>query len=191
MFFHSRLASSFKIAFIFLSGLFLLSAHTNLSSQEEEIVKIKTYISKNGIHPGETFKVALAATISPGWHIHAHELADEFLIPTELILEGKEKVEVIRYSYPEPRLEKFEYSESALLIYDGELILGVLVKADAGLELGSHKLNGSLSFQACDSRSCLPPKKIEFEISFKLVPASQKTEEINQSIFSKLDFGKD
>ncbi len=179
-----------KTALIFFFGLFLFFGYVNISAQEEEIVKINTYISKNGIHPGETFKVALVATISPGWHIHAHELADEFLIPTEFTLEGKEKVEIIKYSYPEPRLEKFEYSESALQIYDGEVILGVLVKADAGLELGSHKLNGTFSFQACDSRSCLPPKKIEFKISFRVVPASQKTEEINQSIFSRVDFGK-
>jgi DsbC/DsbD-like thiol-disulfide interchange protein len=175
---------------ILLSGLFLLFGYTNLTAQEEEIVKIKTYISKSAIHPGETFKAALEAAISPGWHIHAHELLDEFLIPTELTLEGKEKIEVIKYSYPEPRLEKFEYSESALQIYDGEVILGALLKTDASIELGSHKIKGSLSFQACDSRSCLPPKKIEFEISFKVVPASQKTEEINQDIFSKLNFGK-
>jgi DsbC/DsbD-like thiol-disulfide interchange protein len=175
---------------IFLSGLFLLFCFANLSAQEEEIVKAKTFVSKSAVHPGETFKVALEAAINPGWHIHAHELADEFLIPTEILFEGSERIEIIKYSYPEPRLEKFEYSESPLQIYDGKVILGALVKADAGLELGSHKIKGSLSFQACDSRSCLPPKKIEFEISFKVVPASQKTEEVNQDIFSKLNFEK-
>jgi len=181
---------SLKIAALFLSGIFLLFGLTNLSAQEEDIVEIKTYISKSGIHPGETFKVALLAAITPGWHIHAHELIDEFLIPTEFTLEAKEKVEIIKYSYPEPRMEKFEYTESMLQIYDGEVIFGALLKADAGAELGSHKLKGNLSFQACDSKSCLPPQRAEFEISFKVVPASQKTEEINQNIFSKLNFGK-
>lgn len=190
MFSQFKFVSSFKIVSLFLFGIFLLFGYTNLTPQEEEIVKIKTFISKSGIHPEETFKVALVATINPGWHIHSHELADEFLIPTEMTIEGKEKVEVVKYSYPEPRLEKFEYSESALKIYDGEVILGTLVKTDADIKLGSYKLKGTFSFQACDSRSCLPPKKIEFEISFEVVPASQKTEEINQSIFSKLDFEK-
>ena len=176
--------------FILLLGLLLLFCFTKISAQEEEIVKAKTFVSKSGIHPGETFKVALVAAISPGWHIHSHELEDQFLIPTELTLEEEKKVEVIKYSYPEPRMEKFEYSESALQIYDGQVILGALLKAEASIELGSHKLKGSLSFQACDSRSCLPPQKIEFEISFNVVPSSQKTEEINQDIFSKLNFGK-
>jgi DsbC/DsbD-like thiol-disulfide interchange protein len=175
---------------LLLSGLFLLFCLANISAQEDEIVTAKTFVSKSAVHPGETFKVALEATISPGWHIHAHELADEFLFPTEIVFEGSERIEIVKYSYPEPRLEKFEYSESPLQIYDGELILGALVKADAGLELGSHKIKGSLGFQACDSRSCLPPKKIEFEISFKVVPASQKTEDVNKDIFSKLNFGK-
>lgn len=190
MSFSFKFAGSFKIAALFLSGIFLSFGLTNLSAQEEEIVEIKTYISKSGIHPGDTFKVALLAAITPGWHIHAHELLDEFLIPTEFTLEGKEKIEAVKYVYPLPRMEKFDYSESVLQIYDGEVIFGALLKADAGTELGSHKLKGNLSFQACDSKSCLPPQRVGFEISFKVVPASQKTEEINQNIFSKLNFGK-
>ena len=180
-----------KVIPLIIFGLFSLYGYTNTSTGESEIIKIKTFISKNRVHPGETFKVALLVKITPNWHIHAHELSDEFLIPTKLIFEEKEKIEVTDYYYPEPKAEKFEYSESELQIYDEEVILGALIKASHELQLGHHKLKGKFSYQPCDDKSCLPPKKIEFEISFEVVPLSQETEDIHKDIFLKLDFKKD
>lgn len=176
---------------VLIFGLVFLFGYSLSSSEEEEIVKVKTFISKNGIHPGETFKVALFVQISPPWHIHASELSDEFLIPTEMIFEENENLEVTQYYYPEPKSEKFEYSDSELQIYDEEVIMGALIKASSELQPGEYKLKGKLGYQACDDRSCLPPKKVEFEILVKIIPVSQETEDIHPEIFSKLDFKKD
>lgn len=172
-------------------GMILLLGFTNVSEGKSDIVEIKTFISKDGVHPGETFKIAVLVKISPGWHIHASELSDQFLIPTELLFEENEKTEVTQFHYPEPKLEKYEYSASELEVYDGEIILGAWVKTSSELKPGKYTLKGELDYQACDNRSCLSPKKIEFEIAFKSVPLSKKTEFINQKIFSKLDFKKD
>jgi DsbC/DsbD-like thiol-disulfide interchange protein len=172
-------------------GMILLLGFTTISEGQSDIVDIKTFISKNGVHPGETFKVAVLVKISPGWHIHANELSDQFLIPTELLFEENEKIKVTQFHYPEPKLEKYEYSESELEVYDGEIILGALVKTSSALKPGKYTLKGELDYQACDDRSCLSPKKIEFEISFKSVPLSKKIKFINKNIFSKLNFKQD
>jgi DsbC/DsbD-like thiol-disulfide interchange protein len=172
-------------------GMILLLGFTNVSKGQSDIVEIKTFISKNGVHPGKTFKVAVFVKINPGWHIHANELADQFLIPTELLFEENEKTEVTQFYYPEPKLEKYEYSESELEVYDGEIIIGALVKTSSALKPGKYKLKGELDYQACDNRSCLSPKKIEFEIAFESVPLSKNIEFINTKIFSKLNFKKD
>lgn len=172
-------------------GMILLLGFTNVSKGQSDIVEIKTFLSKDGVHPGETFKVAVLVKINPGWHIHANELSDQFLIPTELLFEENEQIEVTQFHYPEPKLEKYEYSESELEVYDGEIILGALVKTSSELKPGKYKLKGELDYQACDNRSCLSPKKIEFEIAFESVPLSKKIEFINKNIFSKLNFKKD
>ncbi len=172
-------------------GMIFLLGFTNVSKGQSDIVEIKTFISKDGVHPGETFKVAVLVKINPGWHIHANELSDQFLIPTELFFEENEKIEATQYHYPEPKLEKYEYSESALEVYDGDIILGALVKTSSELKPGKYTLKGELDYQACDDRSCLSPKKIEFEIAFKSVPLSKKIKLINKNIFSKLKFKKD
>jgi DsbC/DsbD-like thiol-disulfide interchange protein len=172
-------------------GMILLLGFTAISEGQSDIVDIKTFISKNGVHPGETFKVAVLVKISPGWHIHANELSDQFLIPTELLFEENEKIKVTQFHYPEPKLEKYEYSESELEVYDGEILLGALVKTSSALKPGKYTLKGELDYQACDNRSCLAPKKLEFEIAFESVPLSKKMEFINKNIFSKLNFKKD
>jgi len=170
-------------------GLFFLGRQAYVSA-EEEVVQVKTFISKDRVHPGEKFKVAFFVEVNPGWHINAHELADEFLIPTLLTFEEKDNVELLEYYYPEPKLRKFDYSEEELQIFEDKAILGALVSVGKDLGLGLHKLKAKLRYQACDHRSCLPPKTLNFEIDFNVVDASQETQEINQEIFSKIDFEK-
>jgi DsbC/DsbD-like thiol-disulfide interchange protein len=186
--FRFKLRNNLMIILIAI-GLFFLGRHVYVSA-EEEVVQVKTFISKDGVHLGKKFKVAFLVEIISGWHINAHELADEFLIPTSLTFEEKENVEVLKYYYPEPKLAKFDYSEEELQIFEDKAVLGALVSLGKDLGLGRHKLKAKLRYQACDHRSCLPPKTLNFEIDFNVVEASQETKEINQEIFSKIDFEK-
>lgn len=179
-----------KIICLVIVGIFFWALCGNLSA-EEEVVKVETFISKDGIHPGETFKVAFLVKISQNWHINAHELADEFLFPTSLTVEEDKSIKAMKYYYPEPKSGKFDYSESELLVYDGGVILGALVKIGDDVELGEQKLKAKFKYQACDNTSCLPPKTLNFEITFLVVNPSQETKKIHQEIFSKLDFEKD
>jgi thiol:disulfide interchange protein DsbD len=145
-------------------------------------------MSKDKIHAGETFKVAVLAKMSPGWHIHANKLTDEFLIPTEVSLGDIEKIEVLEIFYPEPREEKYEYSDVPLLVYEGEALFGLLIKTEKDIKIGVHKLEGELSFQACDHSSCLPPKSVTFGLPLKVVEDSEETLEIQKEVFAKIKF---
>ena len=112
-------------------GILIFSA--GIISAQEDVVGVETYISKKGIHAGNTFKVALLVQISPGWHIHAHELMDDFLIPTDLMIDENEKISISKYYYPEPISEKFDYSDNELQIYDGDTLFGALIKTGKDL----------------------------------------------------------
>lgn len=179
------------IVLSFLLCLFLLSRFPSTAAQEEEIVTIKAFLSHDGTHPGKQLQVAFLINIIPGWHIYAKELSDEFLIPSELTIEENDHIKILKMYYPESISGKFDYSDVMLQIYEGEVIFGALIKASDGIAQKEHILKAQLLYQACDDRSCLPPKTIDLEISFKVVPLSQKTNEINQKIFSKIDFEKE
>ena len=179
---------------IVLFSLLSLFFHTNFQSieaREDEIITIKTFISQDRIHPGKQFQVAFLINIIPGWHIYAPKLSDEFLIPSELIIEENDDIQVLKLYYPEPRSGKFDYSDTELQIYEGEVILGALFKVSDGIDQKAHILKAQLLYQACDDRSCLPPKILNLEIPFKVVPLSQKVNEINLKIFSKINFEKE
>jgi DsbC/DsbD-like thiol-disulfide interchange protein len=179
---------------ISLFSLLSLFFHTNFQSieaREDEILTVKTFISQDGIHPGKQFQVVFLINIIPGWHIYAPKLSDEFLIPSELIIDENDDVQVLKLYYPEPKSEKFDYSDTELQIYDGEVIFGALFKVSDGISQKGHILKAQLLYQACDDRSCLPPKILDLEIPFKVVPLSQKVNQINLKIFSKIDFKSD
>ena len=171
-----------------LLSLFFLSSFPSIEAREDEIITVKTFISQDGIHPGTHFQVAFLINIIPGWHIYAPELSDEFLIPSELIIDENDDVQVLKLYYPGPKSEKFDYSDTELQIYDGEVIFSALFKVSDGISQKGHILKAQLLYQACDDRSCLPPNTLDLEIPFKVVPLSQRVNEINKKIFSKINF---
>ncbi len=173
------------ICFSFLCGSALIEA------QEEEVVTVKTFISHDGIHPGESFKVAFLLNIVPGWHINGPEQLDEFLIPSELIIDEGDKIKVLKLYYPEPGSARFEYSEVELPVYEGEILLGALIEVSDDIALKKHFLKASFLYQPCDDWTCMAPRTLKLEIPFKVVSLSKNTKEINKNIFAKIDFEKE
>ena len=80
-----------RIIIFILICFFYLCAFVSIEAKEEETVTVKTFISHDGIHPGESLKVAFLLNIIPGWHIYGPKLDDEFLIPSELIIDEVDK----------------------------------------------------------------------------------------------------
>jgi thiol:disulfide interchange protein DsbD len=161
----------------------------NLSA-EEAVVEAETLLSRSGIHAGEVFKLAVKLKISIAWHINANPVSDEFLLPTTFVIEENENIRTLGTFYPQPKKGKFEYSEVELEIYSGQIILGALIQSAQDLAPGILKIKGKVSYQACNDRFCLPPKSLELEVLAKIIPASEPAEEINQDIFSKMEFEK-
>lgn len=171
--------------------LFILISLPLIEAREDEIVSVKTFISQDGVHPGGSFKVAFLLNIIPGWHINASGVTDEFLIPSELIIEENDDIKVLRLFYPEPESEKFSYSDIELPVYAGEVILGALIKVSDDIVRRKHILKAGFLYQPCNDRLCMPPKTLNLEIPFNVVSLSRKTKEINKKIFLKIDLEKE
>jgi len=163
----------------------------SIEAKEEETVTVKTFISHDGIHPGGSLKVAFLLNIIPGWHIYGPKLDDEFLIPSEMIIDEGDNIKALKLSYPEPGSGRFDYSEAELPVYEGEILLGALIKVSDEIALKKHFLKVNFLYQPCDDRTCMAPRTLKLEIPFKVVSLSKKTKEINKKIFSKIDFEKE
>lgn len=184
--------SGFKVIWVAaLLGSLVLTVGADDPVQAEEVVKIQAFLSQNGVHAGKTIQLAIKAEIAPTWHIHAHVLSDEFLIPTNLVMEETEGFTLGEVFYPEPALEKYEYSDVKLEVYEGEAVFGACFQTKTEVSPGSYILKGKFKFQACDHSSCLPPKGLDFEVIVNVVASEQEVEAINQEVFALLKFGKD
>jgi len=159
-----------------------------VAAQEDgQVVDAKILISRDAVKAGETFKAALVLSVQAGYHINDNAPMDEFMIPTTLVFDENPDLEIVEILYPRGRRARFSYSEAELVIYDGEVVLGALVKAKAGCSSGPHALKGALSYQACNDESCLPPKELPFEIAVP-VTAAGGASDLHPEIFAKLRF---
>lgn len=158
------------------------------AGSEGEVLDVKTYVSQDGVHPGETIDIAFLLDIIPGWHINGPELADQFLIACTLMIDEDDTVEVLEIYYPVPETRAYSFSEVKLQVYEGKVVLGARIKVDDAITLGKNVLKASFLYQACDEMSCMAPETLEFEIPFQVVPASKEIKQINQEIFSQIKF---
>jgi len=182
---HSPCRTVLAAALIAAAALALAPA---LAAQtEEQVVEAKGLISRDAVRPGETFMVAAVLKVQAGYHINDNAPLDEFMIPTALAVADDPGFEVVEVYYPRGRRARFSYSETELVVYEGEAVLGILLKAKPGLAAGPRVLKCTLSYQACNNESCLPPKELAFEVAVPVAVSGQGTD-VHPEIFGKLKF---
>ena len=182
----SGMSQILAAVFVFTAAA-MISAPAGVAQDVDQVVEAKGLISRDAVKPGETFKAALILKVQAGYHINDNAPMDEFMIPTALVFDEDPAFEIVEILYPRGRRARFSYSEAELVVYEGEVVLGALVKAKVGCASGPHPLKGALSYQACNDESCLPPKELTFEIAVPIATAGGAAD-LHPEIFGKLRF---
>ncbi len=115
----------------------------------------------------KTFEVHLTANIQSGWHLYSQNQPDDAIaIPTSvkinnnplLKLDGKIKEVGNMEKYKDKILgiSAHQYSEKV------DFIQVIKIKSNA-----KTNISGSVEFQTCDDKKCLPPKTVNFNIALK------------------------
>jgi hypothetical protein len=115
----------------------------------------------------KTFAVHLTAKIQSGWHLYSQNQPDDAIaIPTNftinnnplLKLDGKIKEVGSMEKYKDKILgiSAHQYSDKV------DFVQVVKLKSNA-----KTNISGSVEFQTCDDKKCLPPKTVNFNIVLK------------------------
>ena len=139
---------------------------------------------------GATLVVVLRVSLEHGWHVNAHEPLDPFLIATEVTLEESPLYTVEATAYPEHKLFHFAHSpDEPLAVYEGTFPIGLRLAIAPDAAPGVHTVNGTLGYQACDDKSCMPPKSlaVAFDIDVAAAGTPQTTKE--DALFASLRWG--
>ena len=127
-----------------------LSSVVNVVAPEKVILKRNTAQS-----------VDFTIQVRSGYHVNSNAPADEYLIPLRWTFEGP--VTVSDIVYPAPKMQKFDFSQKPMSVYEGDFKTTAKVKAGATAP-GSQVIVGKLRYQACNDRMCLPPRTLEVKV---------------------------
>ena len=99
-------------------------------------------------------------TVSPGWHVNAHDPRDDFLVPTTLTVRPPDGMRASEVVYPEPVERRLAFGgERPLRLYAGRVRFTARLEGTPAPDAGP--LRAVLRYQACNDSRCLPPRTLE------------------------------
>jgi hypothetical protein len=130
-------------------------------------VKAKSYVlytaEPQTVPAGKHAVLELRFHLLQGFHVNSHTPKSELLIPTELTLQPADGVKPGALEYPAGQPFSFSFDPSDKLdVYAGDFTVKLPVVATAG----THAVDGTLKYQACDHASCYPPRTLPVQIVF-------------------------
>jgi DsbC/DsbD-like thiol-disulfide interchange protein len=118
------------------------------------------------LRAGETGSAELRFRVNPGYHVNSHNPGSPLLIPTELDFQSLDTVKVGKITYPKGEQLALEFSPNEKLsVYTGDIATQVPVTVAKNATAGQYSIKGELKYQACNDRSCFPPKNLPVEIT--------------------------
>lgn len=149
------------------------------------VVTAQGFVSLDPVPRGRTFEVAVLARIKPTYHINAHKVLDEYLIPTELEVKAPAGFRVLSTDYPNGEPRKFSFSAKKLSVYTSQVIVRMKIEAKRNAPLGARQLPLSLRYQACNDTYCLPPVTVPVSVHLVVARAGSAAKTVHPKIFRK------
>ncbi len=129
-------------------------ASTALSAQAEPHVPATSdhvHVSSASVQEPSGEVVTVTLDVDPGYHVNAHVPSLDYLVSTDLAFTGTDAGSI---AYPAPQHFQTEFSKTALAVYEGA------VKLTATLPKGAMGWHATVTAQACDAHTCLPPSTL-------------------------------
>ena len=120
-------------------------------------------------HAGKAAVIYVYVVVKEGYHIQAHKVNDEFIIPTTLDINADKIIITGKQVFPVGKKFKLEGTSDYLFVYDGKIKITIPFKAREEIQRGKYKLDAKLHYQACDDKTCFFPKTIDFSIAVKII----------------------
>ena len=144
-----------------LVGAFGLQQVGNLDAPAKPKGHVIYVAEPQNVSAGKSGIVELRFRVDDGFHVNSHTPKSELLIPTAITMKTMDGVKAGEATYPAGTSYSFSFDPSEKLdVYTGEFVVKLPVVARAG----THTIDGSLRYQACDHAACYPPKSLPVQV---------------------------
>jgi DsbC/DsbD-like thiol-disulfide interchange protein len=113
----------------------------------------------------KTYEVHLTANMQSGWHIYSQSQPDDAIaIPTSVTINNNPLLTLAGKVKEVGKLEKYkdETVKATNHQYSKKVDFVQVVKLKSSAKTN---ITGSVEFQTCDDKKCLPPKTVNFNIA--------------------------
>jgi Thiol:disulfide interchange protein DsbD, N-terminal len=148
---------------IVLSG----SVMSGATQHATDIVNIT--VPETSVESGKASALVLTLTVQNGYHIQAHSVRDEYLVPTTIEARGGQYIALEEQTFPHSKILRLEGSDDPLDIYDGTVEVRLVLKVGEKIRKGRNTLIATLYYQACSMKSCLAPRTLDFVIPIEVL----------------------
>ena len=142
-----------------LAALVLSAAVTPSLGQMRRAEKgsLEVVADRTAYEAGTEARLAAVMAIESDWHTNSHQPTYDYLIGTDVRIELPKGWSAAEIDYPEGEMKKFGFAEDPLSVYEDEVVMIGRLTVPADATDGNWPVEVSLTYQACDDRSCLPP----------------------------------
>ena len=125
---------------------------------------------------GKPASVQMRFKVADGYHINSNRPGSELLIPTKLQLNPPTDIGVGSITYPKGHDITLSVApDQPLNVYTGQFAISAKVSATRTATPGKYMVHGQLKYQACNDRSCFPPKLAPVEFEVKVLKRSSSS----------------
>jgi len=168
--------------------LTLMATSLGWAQNNGSVVEAHAVMATDAAHADSVVKLAVLAQVAAGYHINDHKPSLDYLIPTELKVDPSDQFTVKNVVYPKGTLKKFAFSDAPLSVYEGPVVVGMLLQSGKGLPAGIYTLKAKFGYQACNDHACLPPASVPLSVTMRIVPRNVPLKSVESDVFRGIKF---
>ena len=166
----------------------LMATSLGWAQNNNAVVEAHAVMATDAGHADSPLKLAVLAQVAAGYHINAHKPSLDYLIPTELKVDPSDQFTVKNVVYPQGTLKRFAFSDVPLSVYEGRVVVGMVLQVGKAVPAGTYTLKARFAYQACNDHACLPPTSVPITLTIKIVPRSVPLKPIESDVFQRIKF---
>jgi len=111
--------------------------------------------------------VLITLQIAPDWHINTNQPLQDYLIPLKLkLINNQSHWQLHNIKYPEPIYKVLEFDGGKLALHEDTVEIDAeLVSSSKPKKIEDKRIDLQLQLQACSNEICLPPEKVNLELT--------------------------
>lgn len=144
--------------------LILIACFTAMNPRVIEKDVVSVSVNETVVAPGKKSLVIIRVKVSTGYHIQADRVTNKSLIPVSLEANSNRFFSIKKGLFPPYKLFRLEGTTESLNVFDSVFIIRLPVKAIRTIQEGRYIVKARLSYQACNAKTCLFPRRLDFDI---------------------------